>query len=162
VVEVILVDGSIFPNTGRITFAESSYNSQTGTFLVRASVDNPNWILHPNQYVRVRLKGAIRPNSILVPQRAIQQGAKGHFVWVVDKDGKAESRPVVVGEWNGDEWFVFEGLKAGERVVVDGGLLLSPGMPLNVKPWSKSPGHVSPGAKPKGHPVKAGDKKSNP
>ena len=83
VVEIILVDGSLFPHTGRITFADSSFNAQTGTFLIRASVDNPKGTLMPNQYVRVRLKGAIRPNAILVPQRAIQQSSKGHFVWVV-------------------------------------------------------------------------------
>ena len=77
---------SLFPHKGRITFADPSYNSQTGTFLIRASVDNPKGVLRPNQYVRTRLHGAIRPNAILVPQRAVQQGAKGHFVWVVNKD----------------------------------------------------------------------------
>ncbi|MEN6465409.1 MAG: efflux RND transporter periplasmic adaptor subunit [Syntrophaceae bacterium] len=144
VVEIILVDGSIFPHTGRITFAESSFNAQTGTFLIRASVDNPQGILKPNQYVRVRLKGAVRPNAILVPQRAIQQSAKGHFVWVVDKEGKAEARPVVVGEWNKDEWFVFEGLRSGERIVVDGALTLGPGMPLTIKEPAKQQGPSSP------------------
>ena len=73
-VEIELVDGSIFPSKGRITFTDPSYNPQTGTFLIRASVDNPNGVLRPNQYVRTRLLGAIRPNSILVPQRAVQQG----------------------------------------------------------------------------------------
>ena len=97
IVEVILVDGSIFPHTGRITFAEPSFNSQTGTFLIRASVDNPKGVLHPNQYVRARLKGAIRPNAILLPQAAMQQGPKGHFVWVVGSDGQVDQRPVVVG-----------------------------------------------------------------
>ena len=99
VVEIELVDGQLFPYTGSITFADPSYNPQTGTFLIRASVDNPQGVLRPNQYVRVRLKGAMRPNAILVPQRAVQQGAKGHFVWVVDKDNKAEHRPVTVGDW---------------------------------------------------------------
>ncbi|MCX5905410.1 MAG: efflux RND transporter periplasmic adaptor subunit, partial [Proteobacteria bacterium] len=82
-VEVILVDGSIFPYTGKITFAAPSYDSQTGTFLIRVNVDNPDNVLRPNQYVRVRLKGAIRPKAILVPQRAVQQGSKGHFIWVL-------------------------------------------------------------------------------
>jgi len=160
VVEIILVDGSLYPHTGRITFADSSFNAQTGTFLIRASVDNPKGTLLPNQYVRVRLKGAIRPNAILVPQRAIQQGSKGHFVWVVDKDGKAEARPVVVGNWNGDEWFVFEGLKAGERVVTDGGLLLSPGMPVTIRQASAAPGPAT-GAEPKKPSPETGEKKSS-
>jgi len=133
VVEVILVDGSVFPHTGRITFAESSFNAQTGTYLLRAQFDNPKGVLRPNQYVRVRLKGATRPKAILVPQRSVQQSAKGHFVWVINKDGQAEVRPVVMGEWIGDDWFVFEGLKSGERVVVDGGLMLQPGMTVTIK-----------------------------
>ncbi len=160
VVEIVLVDGSVFPHTGRITFADSSYNPQTGTFLLRASVDNPKGTLMPNQYVRARIKGAIRPNAILVPQRAIQQSAKGHIVWVV-KEGKAEARPVTVGNWNGDEWFVFEGLKAGEQVVVDGGLLLSPGMPVTIKQASAGPG-PAPGAEQKKPPAPAGEKKRSP
>jgi membrane fusion protein (multidrug efflux system) len=158
VVEIILVDGSLYPHTGRITFADSSFNAQTGTFLIRASVDNPKGVLLPNQYVRVRVKGAIRPNAVLVPQRTIQQSSKGHIVWVV-KEGKAEARPVTVGDWNGDEWFVFEGLKAGEQVVVDGGLLLSPGMPVTVKPSSKPAVAPAPGTGPKENPVRAAEKK---
>ncbi|MEZ4598369.1 MAG: efflux RND transporter periplasmic adaptor subunit [Syntrophotaleaceae bacterium] len=134
IIEVVLVDGSVFPFTGRITFAAPSYDVQTGTFLIRTSVDNPEGVLRPNQYVRVRMKGAERPNAILVPQRAVQQGAKGHFLWVVTKEGKAESRPVVIGDWSGDSIFIEEGLRAGDRVVVDGGLSLSPGMPVTVKP----------------------------
>ena len=159
VVEIILVDGSLYPHTGRITFADSSFNAQTGTFLVRASVDNPRGVLMPNQYVRVRVKGAIRPNAILVPQRAIQQSSKGHIVWVV-KEGKAEARPVTVGNWDGNEWFVFEGLRAGEQVVVDGGLLLSPGMPVTVKPFTKPAEGPAPAVDSKKNPVKAGGKKS--
>jgi membrane fusion protein (multidrug efflux system) len=134
VVEIVLVDGSLYPHTGQITFTDPSYSSQTGTFLIRAQVDNPKGILRPNQYVRVRVKGATRPNAILIPQRAVLQGAKGHFVWVVDKDSKAENRPVIVGDWSGDDWVISEGLHEGDRVVVDGGLKLGPGVALNPKP----------------------------
>lgn len=132
-VDIIMVDGSLFPHKGRITFAAPAFDPQTGTFLIRVNVDNPGGILRPNQYVRARLKGAIRPRAIVVPQRAVQQGAKGHFVWVVSKDGKAEQRPVTVGEWYGNDWFVTEGLRGGDRVVVDGGLTLQPGAPVTVK-----------------------------
>jgi membrane fusion protein (multidrug efflux system) len=138
-VEVELVDGSIFPHTGRITFADPSYSPQTGTFLIRASVDNPEGVLRPNQYVRTRLIGAVRPNAILVPQRAVQQGAKGHFVWVVDKAGKAEQRPVQVGDWHGDDWFVSQGLAAGDQVVVDGTLRLAPGAPVKATAYVPKP-----------------------
>ena len=157
IVEVILVDGSIYPHTGRITFADPSYNSQTGTFLIRASVDNPKGVLRPNQYVRVRLKGAIRPHAILLPQAAIQQGAKGHFVWVVGKDGKVDQRPVVVGDWHENDWFIFEGLVSGDQVVVEGSLSLRPDILVTVKPYSAS--QDAPSAadnKPKANAAKAG------
>ncbi len=133
-VEIVLVDGTVFPHKGRITFADPSYNAQTGTFLLRVSVDNPDGILRPNQYVRVRVKGGVRPKAVLVPQRSVQQGAKGHFVWVVGGDGAVTPRPVVVGDWNGDDWFITEGLKAGERVVVDGGMTLQPGVKVDARP----------------------------
>lgn len=136
-VEVILIDGSVFPQTGKITFLEPSYNSQTGTFLLRASVENSDGILRPNQFVRVRLKGAVRPKAILVPQRAVQQGSKGHFVWVINSDDKAEPRPVVVGDWHGTDWFIAEGLKAGERVVVGGGMTVRPGAAVKIKTQQK-------------------------
>jgi membrane fusion protein (multidrug efflux system) len=135
-VEIILVDGSTYPHTGRITFAEPSYDAQTGTFLVRASVHNPDGILRPNQYVRARLKGAVRPRAILLPQRAVQQGSKGHFVWVVGTNSSVEQRPVVVGGWHGDDWFIFEGLKSGEQVVIDGALTLQPGMAVTARPYA--------------------------
>lgn len=131
-VDIILVDGSTFPYTGRITFAEPSYNSQTGTFMLRVSVNNPKYQLRPNQFVRVRLKGAIRPKAILLPQRAVQQGAKGHFVWVI-RNNKAEARPVVAGDWFGDDWFISEGLHAGEMVATDGTMMLRPGMAVAIK-----------------------------
>ncbi len=133
-VEIILVDGALYPHSGRITFKSPSFNAQTGTFMIRASVVNPDGILRPNQYVRVRLKGATRPNAVIVPQRAVQQGAKGHFVWTVNKEGKSEYRPVEVGDWFGDGWFITEGLRSGDQVVVDGGLTLRAGMPVTVKP----------------------------
>jgi membrane fusion protein, multidrug efflux system len=133
VVEIVQPDGSVFPFKGKITFADPSYNPQTGTFLIRATVDNPKGVLRPNQYVRARLRGGIRPNAILVPQRAVQQGGKGHFAWVVNKDGKAEQRPLMVGDWYGDGWFINEGLVVGDQLVVDGGMRLFSGATVIVK-----------------------------
>ncbi|HET7261464.1 MAG TPA: efflux RND transporter periplasmic adaptor subunit [Casimicrobiaceae bacterium] len=136
-VQVELADGSVFPHTGKITFAAPSFNSSTGTFQLRATVDNPDGLLRPNQYVRARLLGAVSPNAIVVPQRAVQQGAKGHFVWVIDAQGHVEQRPVVVGDWyGGDGWIVSEGLTAGEVVVVDGGLKLTSGAAVKTTPWT--------------------------
>ncbi|MBN8508503.1 MAG: efflux RND transporter periplasmic adaptor subunit [Burkholderiales bacterium] len=150
-VEIVQPDGSVFPFTGRITFADPSYNPQTGTFLLRATVQNPKGVLRPNQYVRARLKGAVRPNALLIPQRAVQQGGKGHFVWLVDKDGKAQLRPVTVGDWYGDGWFISDGLRAGDQLVVDGAQRLSQGAAVIVKARDGRP--VAPPAAPASAPA---------
>lgn len=80
-VEIVQVDGSVFPYPGRLTFAAPPYSAQTGTFLLRASVNNPAGELRPNQFVRARLKGSIRPKSITIPQRAIQRGVQGAITY---------------------------------------------------------------------------------
>ncbi len=156
IVEIVLVDGSIFPFAGRITFAAPSYNAQTGTFLIRASVDNPEGALRPNQYARARLKGAVRPNAILVPQRAVQQGAKGHFLWVVTREGKTELRPVIIGDWSGNDIFINEGLRARDQVVVDGGLTLQPGISVAAKPLGDTQTPAAPHKTQKSEPAKSG------
>jgi len=139
VVEVVLADGSVFPEKGKITFANADYNPQTGSFLLRATIPNPNGNLRPGVFVRARVLGAVRLNAILVPQQAVLQGAKGHFVVVVDKDSKAQIRGVQVGPWYGNDWFITEGLKPGEVVVTDGVARLAPGMPVKVAQAGAAP-----------------------
>ena len=134
VVEIVLADGTVYPDKGRITFADASLSEETGTFLIRAEFANPDQLLRPGQFVRVRLKGMIRPNAILVPIPAVQQGAKGSFVWVITKEGKAEFRPVQVGPWQGDQWFIDEGLEDGDTVVVQGALKLRADIPVKSVP----------------------------
>jgi len=138
-VEVILADGTVYPNKGRISFADPSFSKETGTFLVRAVLANPKGQLKPGQFVKVLVQGALRPNGILVPQRAVQQGAKSHFVWVVGKDGKAEQRVVDVGAWNGDDWFINQGLRGGDQIVVDGAIRVAAGAPLKISPYQAPP-----------------------
>ena len=99
---------------------------------MRTQFANPEGELRPGQFVRVQLRGAVRPNSILVPQRALLQGAKGHYVWIVDKDGKAARREVEIGDWQGDGLVHQSGPVPGERVVVDGAIRLSPGAIVKV------------------------------
>jgi membrane fusion protein (multidrug efflux system) len=140
VVEIVLADGSIYPHTGKITFSDASLSEATGTFLIRAEVDNPEQQLRPGQFVRAFVKGTIRPNAILVPQQAVQQGAQGSFVWVVDAAGKAEFRPVTVGPWHEKDWFIDKGLEAGDTVVVTGALKLRAGVPVKItEPAAQSP-----------------------
>lgn len=132
VVEVVLADGTVVPERGKVNFLAPSYSQGTGTFLVRAVLANPKGLLRPGQFVKALAKGASRPNAILVPQKAVLEGAKSHFVWVINAEGKPEQRLVEVGEWNGDDWFISKGLRAGERIVVDGALRVSPGGALNI------------------------------
>ena len=126
-VDLVLADGSLFPLQGRITFENADYDVKTGTYLLRATFPNPEAVLRPGQFVRVRISGAVRPNAILVPQEAVLQGAKGHFVILVGKEDKAEIRPVETGPWQGNAWFITGGLAAGDVVVTDGVVHLTPG-----------------------------------
>lgn len=133
-VAIILADGTTFGQQGRITFADADFDQDTGTYRLRATLPNPDGSLRQGQFVRVRVSGSVRPQAILVPQKAVLQGAQGHFVVVVDKDNKAQIRPVQVGSWNGPDWFITGGLDAGDTVVVEGVALLSPGMPVTIAP----------------------------
>jgi membrane fusion protein, multidrug efflux system len=149
-VTVIQADGSVYPQTGRIDFTNPAFSTETGTFLVRAVFANPKGTLRPGQFVKARVAGAVRPNAILVPQRAVLQGAKSHFVWVLDEQSKPRQRVVEVGEWHGDDWFVTSGLRAGERVIVDGAIRVSADSQVRVTgapaPASATTAAVAPGA----------------
>jgi membrane fusion protein (multidrug efflux system) len=135
-----LADGSIFPRKGRINFADTRINPQTGTSEMRATVPNADGALKPGQFVRVVLNGAERPNALAVPQVAVMEGMQGKFVYVPgkDPDGRdvATPRPVVAGEWTSAEgrnlWIIESGLNAGDRVIVDGVARLMPGAPISV------------------------------
>jgi membrane fusion protein (multidrug efflux system) len=132
VIEVVMADGTLVPERGKVNFLAPSFSQDTGTFLVRAVLANPKGTLKPGQFVKAFAKGASRPNAILVPQKAVLEGAKSHFVWVLNAEGKPEQRVVEVGDWQGDDWFISKGLQAGERIVVNGAIRVTPGGPLNI------------------------------
>ncbi len=139
-VTVKLADGTTIPRRGRINFADTRINPSTGTFEMRAEVPNADGVLKPGQFVRVRLAGAVRNNALTVPQIAVLDGAQGKFVYVADrdKDGKdiASARPVTLGDWvsvgGTNLWVVETGLKAGDKVIVDGLSKLHPGAPIKL------------------------------
>ena len=131
-VQLTLADGSVFPNMGYISFANPSFSKETGTFLVRAVFKNTNGQLRPGQFVRAKVSGASRKSAIIVPQTAVLQGAKSHFVWVINKDNQAEQRMVEVGDWIGNDWLINGGLKAGEQVVVEGAIRVKAKKPLKI------------------------------
>ncbi|HET9339430.1 MAG TPA: efflux RND transporter periplasmic adaptor subunit [Casimicrobiaceae bacterium] len=148
-VSIKLADGSPFPRTGKINFADTRVNPATGTYEMRAEIANRDQALKPGQFVRVQLKGAVRRNAIAVPQTAVLDGPQGKFVYVPgkDKDGKdiATPRPVTLGPWvqadGTNLWIVESGLKAGDKVIVDGvARVMAPGSPIMLGPPPGAPG----------------------
>jgi len=133
-VEVVLPGGRVFPQQGELDFADPSYDRRTGTFTVRAAVPNPDLELRPGMFVTARLKGAQRPNAVVVPQRAVQKSAEGHTVWLVNDQGSAELRTVLAGDWVGPDWVIERGLRGGETLITDGFQRLAPGVPVNPVP----------------------------
>jgi membrane fusion protein (multidrug efflux system) len=131
-VTVKLADGSVYSETGKPNFTDVRVSGSTSTSEARAELPNPAGFLHPGQFVRVTLKGAERPAAILVPQRAVLEGPKGKFVYVVNAESKAEPRPVELGDWQGNAWIVTAGLSAGDKVIVDGVMKIGPGAPVTV------------------------------
>jgi len=127
-----LADGKTYPEEGRVDFSDVRISPATGTQEARAELPNARGALRPGQFVRVILKGATLPQAVTVPQRAVLEGPKGKFVYVVDSKGRAEVRPVEVGDWSGESWIVTAGLKAGEQVIVDGVMKLGPGAPVTI------------------------------
>ena len=132
-VDVVLPSGAKYPHQGRIDFSDPSFSQDTGSFTVRAVLPNPKGELRPGMFVTAVLNGAMRPDAIVIPQLAVQQGSNGHLVYVVNASNIAEVRPVVVGDYVGAANIVIvQGLRAGDRVVVDGVLKVVPGKPVTL------------------------------
>ena len=128
-VQVTLGDGSIFPGTGQLNFVDLALQPATGTLSLRAELRNPQHVLLPGQFVRVRLLGLKRPGAILVPQQAVQRSLGGAFVYVVGDSNRVAARDVVATTWDRGAWLIEQGLRAGDRVVVDGVQKVAPGQP---------------------------------
>ena len=129
---IIFVDGTTYPYDGVLDFADIGLRAETGSRQARVFFPNPERVLMPGQFVTVRFHGVSKPNAILVPQRAVQQGPKGAVVYVVGQGDQVEVRDVKATDWRGDQWLIEEGLRAGERVMVDGFQRVMPG--AQVKP----------------------------
>ena len=134
-VQVTLTDGTVFPGTGKLNFTDLALQPATGTQELRAELENPQHLLLPGQFVRVRLLGLTHPGAILVPQRAVQQGLGGAFVYVLDGGDKVATRDVIATAWDGGLWLIAQGLAAGDRVVVDGLQQVAPGSPVRAIPY---------------------------
>ena len=129
-VRLSLPDKSRYPEKGRINFAATQIDPQLATQELRAEFENPKMQLLPGQFVRVQVTAGQRDNVFLVPQTSVIQTEKGYLVFVLDKENKAEIRPVQTGTWVGSDWMILGGLKPGDRVVLDNLLRMRPGVPV--------------------------------
>jgi membrane fusion protein (multidrug efflux system) len=127
-VQLVLADGSLYPRTGRVTFLDRAVDLKTGTFQVYCEFPNPEYLIRPNQFGRVRVVVDTAENALLVPQKAVleEQGAKA--VYVVGQDNKVTERMVTLGPSVGSEFVVKAGLQNGDRVIVEGQQKARPGM----------------------------------
>jgi membrane fusion protein (multidrug efflux system) len=119
-VALLLADGSVHPETGKIVFIDRAVDAKTGTLRVRAEFPNPQKVLRPGMFARIKVDLGTRPNSILVPERAVAELQGKTFVWVIGPDNKASQRAVKVGDGLGGSVLIQEGLKPGDRIVVEG------------------------------------------
>jgi len=128
-IEAVLSDGSVYPLPGRLNFAARRIDPKLSTVELRAEFQNPDGILLPGQFVRIRIVSGTR-NAFLIPQTAVSQGDQGKFVYVVGPDSAAQIRPIKTDGNAGKNWVVVAGLKPGDQVVADNLLKIRPGSPL--------------------------------
>lgn len=140
-VQIVLADGTVFPQPGHLDFADVDVGTDSGTVTLRVTVPNPRGELLPGLFVKARLVQAVVPNGILVPQGALSRTPRGMAtVYVVNAKGEAESREVTAETAVGNDWLVTSGLKPGERVIVQGLIAVKPGAKVRIAPPGKAGG----------------------
>ena len=137
-VQFVLNDGSVFPETGKLDFANREIDPSTGSLLVQAVVENKSHLLRPGQYLKVRFKSDEIPNAVLVPQQAINQLQNIYMAYVVNDSNKIVPRPVKTGNRIGSNWVITDGLKPGEKVALVGNIIIKPDMVIKpvMNPYS--------------------------
>jgi membrane fusion protein (multidrug efflux system) len=137
-VRLLFDDGREYQHRGRLLFSEAAVDATTGQVTLRGEFPNPDGYLLPGMYVRVLIEQGIQANAIAVPQQAVQRDSGGQAqVFVVGDDKKVAQRAVKTGRVIGNRWVISEGLKPGERVVVEGFQKLRPGAEVNASPWNQ-------------------------
>lgn len=138
-VQLLLADGTIHPETGRVEAVERAVDPTTGTLAVQFTFPNPDRLLRPGQYGRVRFESEVKKDALLVPQRAVQELQNLYSLAVVGSDNKVEFRSVKVGPRVDGQWVIEEGLKAGEKVVVEGLQRIRDGATVSPKAAAPAP-----------------------
>ncbi|HAF43749.1 MAG TPA: efflux transporter periplasmic adaptor subunit [Gallionellaceae bacterium] len=137
-VELVLEDGSIYPHPGKLLFSNLAVDPGTGSISLRAEFANRDHELLPGMFARVRFPESVADDSIRIPQRAVQIGAQGQFVLVVDKESKSAVRPVKTGQMVGGDFIITEGLQVGDQVIVNGVQKARPGTPVKPVPLGQT------------------------
>jgi membrane fusion protein (multidrug efflux system) len=145
-VELVLEDGSIYPQPGKLLFSNLAVDPSTGSVSLRAEFPNPKQELLPGMFASIRFPEASADDSIKVPQRAVQMTTQGQFVMVVDAEGKAAPRPIKTGGMSGGDFVIEEGLKAGDQVIVNGLQKVRPGTPVKAVEWNPDGNSPAPAA----------------
>jgi membrane fusion protein (multidrug efflux system) len=141
---IYLPDGTEYERTGKLDFTEAQVSPGTGTISMRVVMPNPAKRLLPGMYVHVKYTAGSRPNTVLIPQKAVVKTPTGHVAWVVGEGNKAQRRDLVVGEWYQGDWIIERGLGAGESVVVEGIQRLQQGTAVKPVPWSPQAAAAAP------------------
>ena len=137
-VELLLEDSSVYPHPGKIFFTDLAVDPSTGAVSLRAEFSNPNREILPGMFVNIRFPEALAENVIRVPQRAVQAGAQGQFVMIVDKDSKAAPLPIKTSGMAGTDFIVAEGLKGGEQIIINGLQKARPGTVVKPVPLGET------------------------
>jgi membrane fusion protein (multidrug efflux system) len=133
--QLILADGSTYPDEGKFYFADRQVDESTGAIRLAGLFANPNNVLRPGGYAKVRAVIRTQPGALLVPQRAVSELQGGYQVAVVGADNKVNVRTVTVGDRVDNRWIIAEGLNPGDRIVVEGVQRMRSGMRVNPKPF---------------------------
>jgi membrane fusion protein (multidrug efflux system) len=145
-VHLVLDDGSLYPFAGRLLFSEAKVDANTGQVTLRGEFPNPKRDLLPGMYVRVRIEQGIDADAIAVPQQAVQRNSGGGSeVFVVRDDGRVAAQPIRTGSIQDGRWFVTTGLRAGDRVVVDGFQKFAAGDKVKPQGWDEADASRDPG-----------------
>lgn len=145
-VKLILEDDSPYPLEGTLQFADVTVDPATGSVILRAVFPNPEGVLLPGMFVRAVIAEGADDQAILIPQQGVSRNTKGNpYAMTVDSDGKAQIRPLVLERAIADKWLVEKGLAPGDRVIVEGLLMLRPGTPVNAVPFGSPPAGGPPG-----------------
>ena len=147
-IELVLPDGTIYPEAGKLLFSNLAVDPGTGSVSMRAKFPNPKQELLPGMYATVRFSEARADNVIKLPQRAVMAGQQGQFVMVVDAQGKVSPRPVTTGGMAGSDFIISGGVKLGEQVIVEGLQKARPGSTVKAVPLGAAPAAPSPAPSP--------------